>query len=289
MLLKILSKPIKILCIEFHWTVLLLFVIAFRLEFLHRLLIAYGITAIHESAHIMVAQRLGIKIRKIEVLPFGITAGLCDEGIKRPEDEIKIALAGPLSNFMIAYLAYGFLDGWWSDYIVCTSLVIGIFNLIPALPLDGGRILKAILVRKFGCIRGYGVAMKVTAFCGVVTAAVGIWALYVTGFNFSFLIIGAFLIANITEETKALRMIVMKDILYSRRKLEDGNGRGEILVVREDERAAGVLSEISYDKYYLICIVDGGAEILHIMTETAFVEGLAVFGIDVHMRKFVGL
>lgn len=289
MQLKMLTRPIKIFSIEIHWWTLILFMVAFRFEFLHRLLIAYGITAIHECAHIFVTRRLGIKIKKIEVLPFGITARLWDEGIKKPVDEIKIALAGPLSNFIIAYLAYGLVGGWWRDYIVCTSLVIGIFNLLPAMPLDGGRVLKAILVKKYGCIRGYGVAMRVTVFCGIAIVTVGVWVLYITGFNFSFLIIGAFLIANITEETKNTNMIVMKDILYSRQKLEERNGKGEILVVRDDERASKVVAEISYDRYYLIYIVDSGAEILHTMTETAFVEGLAVLGINASMRKFVGL
>ena len=289
MQLKMLTRPIRIFSVEFHWWTLLLFIVAFRLEFLHRLLIAYGITAIHECAHILVACRLGIKIKKIEVLPFGITARICDDGIKKTADEIRIALAGPLSNCIIAYLTYGLVGGLWRDYIVYTSLVIGGFNLLPALPLDGGRVLKAILVRKFGCIRGFGMAMKITFFCGIAIVVVGLWIIYITGFNFSFLIIGAFLIANITEETKNSHMVVMKDILYSRRKLEEKNGKGEILVVREDERASKVVAEISYDRYYLIYIVNGGAEILHIMTETAFVEGLAVLGVNASMRNFVGL
>lgn len=289
MQLKVLTRPIKIFSVEIHWWTLMLFMIAFRLEFLHRLLIAYGITALHECAHILVIRRLGIKIKKIEVLPFGITARLCGEGIKKPVNEIKIALAGPLSNFIIAYMAYGSASGWWRDYIVCTSLAIGFFNLIPALPLDGGRVLKALLVRKFGCIRGHGVAMRVTVFCGVAILFVGVWVIYITGFNFSFLIIGAFLIANITEEIKSSNMIVMKDILYSRRKLEEGKGKGEILVVREDEKASNVVAEISYDRYYLIYIVDSGAMILHTLTETAFVEGLVALGIDARMRNFVGL
>ena len=290
MKLKMLKKPIKIFCVEIHWWVLALFLVAFRFEFLYQLLIAYGITAIHESAHILVTRRLGIKTERIEVLPFGITAKLCDEGIKNPRDEIIIALAGPISNFVIAYIAYGVAGGWWQTYIICTSLVIGVFNLIPALPLDGGRILKAVLVSRYGCIRGYGMAMRVSVFCGLGIAIVGLWILYVTGFNFSFLIIGAFLVANITEEIKASRIIMMKDILYSRRKLKEiRHQRCGVLVVTEEKKAIEVLSEITYDKYYLINIADVNGEILNTITETSFVEGLAVLGINTSMRKFVGL
>lgn len=288
--MKMSAKSIRFLDIEIYWSVVVLWLVAFRFAFLHRLLVAYGLTAMHECAHIAVTRRLGIKIEKVEILPFGITARLCDEGIKRTSDEIIIAVAGPLSNFLIAFMAYGLADGWWQTYIVCTSLVIGVFNLIPALPLDGGRILKAILVSRYGCIRGYGVTMKVTAFCGVAIVVVGVWVLYITGFNFSFLIIGAFLVANITEEIKASKIIVMKDILYSRRKLkETRHQRCGVMVVTDEQKAFEVLSAITYDKYYLINITDINGKILNTITETSFVEGLAVLGMNTSMRKFVGL
>ena len=288
--MKMSAKSIRFLDIEIYWSVVVLWLVAFRFAFLHRLLVAYGLTAMHECAHIAVTRRLGIKIEKVEILPFGITARLCDEGIKRTSDEIIIAVVGPLSNFLIAFMAYGLADGWWQTYIVCTSLVIGVFNLIPALPLDGGRILKAILVSRYGCIRGYGVTMKVTAFCGVAIVVVGVWVLYITGFNFSFLIIGAFLVANITEEIKASKIIVMKDILYSRRKLkETRHQRCGVMVVTDEQKAFEVLSAITYDKYYLINITDINGKILNTITETSFVEGLAVLGMNTSMRKFVGL
>ena len=132
--------------------------------------------------------------------------------------------------------------------------------------------------------------MKVTAFCGVAIVVVGVWVLYITGFNFSFLIIGAFLVANITEEIKASKIIVMKDILYSRRKLkETRHQRCGVMVVTDEQKAFEVLSAITYDKYYLINITDINGKILNTITETSFVEGLAVLGMNTSMRKFVGL
>lgn len=290
MLLKILTKPIRIFGIEVHQSVLVLFLIAFGFGFLRRLSIAYVITALHECAHILTARRLGIKIEKTEILPFGITARLCNEGIKNPWDEVVVALSGPLCNLLIAYLSFCLSEGWWQNYIFYTSLVIGVFNLIPALPLDGGRVLKAIMVSCFGCIRGYGIAMRVTAVFGVAIVLFGIWVFYVTGFNFSFLLIGAFLIANITEETKASKIVVMKDILYSRQKLKESPcQRCGVLVVTDEENAWRVLWSLTYNRYYIINIADGEGKILRTITETAFVQGLGVWGTNIPMRKFVGL
>ena len=126
--LKNLLKPIKIKKIELHLSAVLLLVVALRLRFLNQLAISYVITALHEIAHIFVAHRLGVKIRGVEVLPFGITMRLEDSGIKKPKDEIRVSLAGPLCNLVVAYLTYGFYGGQSRDFIICTSLAIGLLK-----------------------------------------------------------------------------------------------------------------------------------------------------------------
>lgn len=288
--LKNLLKPIKIKKAEFHLSAVLLLVVALRLRFLNQLAISYVITAIHETAHIFIAQRLGVKIRGVEILPFGITMRLADSGIKRPVDEIKIALAGPFCNLVVAYLTYGFYGGPSRDFIICTSLAIGLFNLLPVLPLDGGRVLRAVMVMRYGCIKGSKIAMRVTGCLSFLVAIAGAYVLYATGFNFSFLLIGGFLIANITEEKKSTNMIIMKDILYSRKKLgENGACKGEILVASEKERAKNLLPSLSYDKYYMIEIVDSYMCPMCRITETQLIEGIAVYGMNIKMKKFAVL
>ena len=288
--LKNLLKPIKIKKVEVHLSAVLLLVVALRLRFLNQLAISYVITALHEFAHIFIAQRLGVKIRGVEILPFGITMRLADSGIKRPVDEIKIALAGPFCNLVVAYLTYGFYGGPSRDFIICTSLAIGLFNLLPVLPLDGGRVLRAVMVMRYGCIKGSKIAMRVTGCLSFLVVLAGAYVLYVTGFNFSFLLIGGFLIANITEEKKSTNMIIMKDILYSRKKLgENGSCKGEILVASEKERAKNLLPRLSYDKYYVIEIVDSYMCPICRITETQLIEGIAVYGMNIKMKKFTVL
>ena len=288
--LKNLLKPIKIKKVEVHLSAVLLIVVALRMRFLNQLAISYVITALHEIAHIFVAHRLGVKIRGVEVLPFGITMRLGESGIKKPKDEIRVSLAGPLCNLVVAYLTYGFYGGQLRDFIICTSLAIGLFNLLPVLPLDGGRVLRSVLVMRYGCIKGSKIAMKVTATLSFFVVVAGAYVLYATGFNFSFLLIGGFLIANITEEKKSTNMIIMKDILYSRKKLsENGACKGEILVATEKDRAKTLLSSLSYDKYYMIEIVDSHMCPLCRITETQLIEGIAVYGMNVKMKKFAVL
>ena len=288
MFLKLLTSPFKIKSLEIHpWTVLL-FLISLYFRFFHILAVAYAITAIHELAHIFTAKKRGIKISAVEILPFGITARLERKGIRSTSDEIIISLAGPFSNLLIAYFTYGFYSGALRDYIITSSIAMGIFNLLPALPLDGGRIMRSMLVKKYGHIRATSVAVKFTHFTAMVILLAGLYLLFITGFNFSFLIIGGFLIANMTEERKHAHMIIMKDILYSRKKLE-GAGEAKILVANENENAKNILNRLSYDRYYIIKITDSTMNIIATITETQLIEAMAIYGMNITMKKIVGI
>ncbi len=103
----------------------------------------------HEFAHTITARKLGYGIKNITIIPFGICLNLENSKIDA-DDEIKIALAGPLLNFVFCL---GCLSIWWlfpSVYnytylFFYANFVTCLFNLIPAFPLDGGRILKGII------------------------------------------------------------------------------------------------------------------------------------------------
>ena len=103
----------------------------------------------HECAHAFAAAKLGYKLNKIVLMPFGavIDGDLREISLK---DELSVALAGPLCNLMTAG---AFAALWWfyptayayTDTACFLSLSIAFVNLIPAYPLDGGRVLKCIL------------------------------------------------------------------------------------------------------------------------------------------------
>lgn len=107
---------------------------------------------LHEWAHSIVAEKYGYKMERIRLMPFGAELyGDTDSFVDK--DEIYIALAGPLSNFIICIIILGI---WWispdsygaSIDIFETNLVMGMFNLLPFFPLDGGRIILALISLK---------------------------------------------------------------------------------------------------------------------------------------------
>jgi len=110
---------------------------------------------LHELAHSLVAIRFGIPVREIDLFIFGGVA-MIEEEAPSPKVEFLIAIAGPLCSFSLAFiffilaLIYPFDDLFNGiiNYLMWVNFALGVFNLIPAFPLDGGRILRALIWAK---------------------------------------------------------------------------------------------------------------------------------------------
>ena len=107
----------------------------------------------HECAHAFAAYKLGYRLNSIVLMPFGAVIDGDLKGISF-KDEIYVALCGPLCNLLTAFF---FVALWWfqptmyafTDTVVYSSLSVALVNLLPAYPLDGGRILYCCLANSF--------------------------------------------------------------------------------------------------------------------------------------------
>lgn len=145
---------------------------------------------LHELGHSLVAQRYGYKVRDIVLYPIGGVASL--EGCPRPRHELWIALAGPAVNVVIAALLAVYLgttgtfpafdqllssqalSGGDATALLRANILLVLFNMIPAFPMDGGRVLRALLALSIG----RGRATRIAAFIGQAIAILfGIYGL----------------------------------------------------------------------------------------------------------------
>ena len=164
---KALSFPVRV-----HWTLLLMPPLL-AISGLREALAAVAVSVlIHEAAHALAARLSGVRVRELLLTPFG--GALRIEGLwsHRPAQVALVALAGPAASLLTmtcaAALAYsGAVSPRAAGEWVRVNLMLAAFNLLPALPLDGGRVLAAALGAKLGAAR----ALKAGVWAGLVLGA----------------------------------------------------------------------------------------------------------------------
>lgn len=198
------------------------------------LFLTVSLTALlHEFGHAVAAERLGYRMKKITLMPYGAVVNGAIGGLSY-KDELAVALAGPLTNFAVCVV---FIALWWvfpetypyTDTAVTANLSVAIVNLIPAFPLDGGRIVAATLSMKFDRRK----VMLVMKIAGVVIgcALIGlfVYSLFSSP-NISLLFFALFVIVGAlqkTDQSVYVRMYAEKmsvcGVKECKRYLVDGN------------------------------------------------------------------
>lgn len=138
--------------------------------------LAFASIVVHELGHALVARRLGVRVSGIELSFFGGAAKMV-ELPRSANDELAIAAAGPAVSLAIGgagLLLAGATHVGLFAWIGWTNLILAAFNLVPALPMDGGRILRALLTRKMDFVRATDVAVRVSRVTAVAFGVLGL-------------------------------------------------------------------------------------------------------------------
>ena len=190
-------------------------------------ILLFASIVLHELAHSYMAMRYGVKIESITLFLFGGVSAM-EEIPRKPGQEAKMASAGPLASLIIGFaclLIYGnlispnptlsqnpvYLIIW---ILGAMNLVLGIFNLLPAFPMDGGRVLRSFYARRMSYVKAAQSAATVGKFLAILMAIFGI----LVG-NLWFPLIALFIYVGASEEERSTRAevtlenIQVKDIM----------------------------------------------------------------------------
>jgi len=165
--------------------------------------LAFASVVVHELGHALVARKLNVLVSGIELGFFGGAAKMVQMP-RTANDELAIAAAGPAVSLMLAGVGLGLglaLHPPLFATIGWINLILAGFNLIPALPMDGGRILRALLTRKMGFVQATDAAVKVARVVAVGFAVAGLMGAY------QLLLLAPFLWLMGTREQMLARML----------------------------------------------------------------------------------
>ncbi len=147
----------------------------------------------HEMSHSLVARRFGLPIKGITLFIFGGVAQMEDEP-SSPKAEFLMAIAGPISSVILSAIFYGILASgnyfYWPKtvtviigYLAFINLALAAFNLIPAFPLDGGRVLRSGLWRWKNNIKwATMIASRIGSAFGIILILLGIFQIFISRF-----------------------------------------------------------------------------------------------------------
>jgi stage IV sporulation protein FB len=278
--------------VKVHVTFLLLlglFLVAGGVAAVLLILAVFACVVAHEFGHILMARRFGVRTPDVILLPIGGVARL-ERMPERPSQELLVALAGPAVTLALAALFYVILRGTGAapslvpsltiegtsllDDLYRINVVLLLFNLIPAFPMDGGRVLRALLASRMGLPR----ATRMAASVGQILAFGLGFAALMSG-NMLLLLIAFFVFLGAGAEAAAV----------------ETRAAGAGLTVREmmvtDFRTLPAWATLRDAAELLVAsdqrefpIVDNGGEVEGILTRDDLVRGLSQRGPDALAR-----
>jgi Zn-dependent protease/CBS domain-containing protein len=212
---------------------------------------------VHEFGHSLVARRYGYEIESITLWLFGGVARL----VEMPEDwrhELVIAVAGPVVSVALGVLSYALLVvvpeslpavRFVVAYLALTNVSLAVFNMLPGFPMDGGRVLRALLARNRPYARATKQAAEVGKAFAFLLGIVGVFAnLFLVALAF-FIYMGASSEAQQTAMRAAFEDVVVADVMTPRDRLD---------VVGEDDSVAALLDRMATERHTGYPVVRGG-------------------------------
>ncbi len=249
----------------------------------------FAVAFLHELAHILCAHFLKIPVSIITIFPFGINARFKTDYIKNSGKEFFIAFSGPFLNlvfFWAATISSKFISHEILSFFADINLAICAINIIPALPLDGGRMLKSILTAKHGAIIAHNFLDKISKICICLIGFFSILILFLGKLNLSLVLIFSFLLNNLSYEQSLISHIAFKEIIKNHRKLSDAKSLpAKTLCVTENALAADIIKRLSYDYFLIVHIHNSKSEIIKTLTETQILSALTKQGIRTRYKE----
>lgn len=288
-------KIVKISGITFsiHLLFFPIIISLYIMGYAEEMIILLAIIMIHELSHGLMAMFLGIKIKEIQILPFGGVVKLDNTLSFTYGEEIIISAAGPISNVVLSATVF-FLQGYFGwesngfNFIIFSSLAIGIFNLLPALPLDGGRILRSVLSYMLGYKKATNVVTIISKIIAILLVALNIYFFCLGSYNFTLILIGSFIYYQSRRENEIAIYSTMKDIAAKKENLnKSGSMLSQHMTVLPETTLGEIFKQFTSRKFHIIYVLDEEYALKGIITEDEILSAILLYGMHSKVKNIL--
>lgn len=244
--------------------------------------------SVHECAHAIAAKNLGIPISRVSVWPFGAVLSL-DETFCG-EKEWIVAAAGPLASLAVSGMLklseslIGVRE--WSSAMIRINLLIAALNFLPAFPLDGGRIFRAVLRRTANERTARRILLAFTAAIAAASAGAGVFLILHGAPFWTLLFLPPFLIVSAVREWKLPDAGVVARVVERKAALKKGEPqRTQILTISEEALLGDAVKALSDRRYTILRVRSGGRWVE--LDEDTVLRSAARFGMRTELKTAI--
>lgn len=271
-----------------HPSFLLILIIYGVLGLATQAILIFTLVIGHELTHLIAARAYGFRVTGLEVFPLGGVAYFDDIFEGKKIEESFMALAGPFFNLILLSIAQGLRwQGWWSgiwaEDFVRYNFWLAAFNLIPVLPLDGGRVVRAMFSSTFGFVKvtkalswaGKWIGIGIVVFVLLTWARNGLQE----GSLFLLFLAGFFWLAG-NKEIASARVTFLRQLTHKKEELlRRGLMKSKWITVHGETPLIRIVEELTPDRYALISLANEEFGTAKTLTETEVLEGMMREGI----------
>lgn len=268
--------------------ILFLFV-SYFVGWLQHSLILFASVLLHEFGHILTARKLKIEVYEVELLPYGGVARMEELSKFGGAVEAAVAAAGPATSLALAFICYLFRDlSGLIDMGFKYNLIICVFNLVPIIPLDGGKLARNLLI----FFIGYRQATRILVLMGRVAAfALLGFNIYMltSGSRSAALIIAAVFIyiGTIKEEKFSSYYYLFTGNSNKSMLIAQGRIRKRFIKAREDTRIRLAINRLSPVTLCYVQVLNAAGETKRILSEDEIMEGFLKYGYDGRIGQII--
>ena len=238
---------------------------------------------LHELSHIVIASSYGCKFNNFKINVLGAKAEICEIEELSEKRKLNVYLAGPCFNFIIAMMMY-ILNYKYNLVIfensVKINLSLGLFNLLPAYPLDGSRICEILLTRRYLYRKTKSIVVILSIIISIMLFLFGTSIMiFLHKVNISFFMASVLMIYTSILEKQKTMYIIMGDIFKKLKKLKKyGYIENKSISIYYKKGLVNVLTLVDKNKFNIFYVLDDNMKVVGTVCEDELIEALKEYG-----------